>query len=144
MKTDSTIKGYVYICSNPTYDNIVKVGMTTKDPRKRVKQLYNTSVPAPFQLEHYWTITNTTPKAFESSCHRHLGKYRVTDNREFFRISPDQAIAEISTMLNNKGRNYLKKRKLIVIFLFVILVIFFTTTMYAIRPVFMKLMEYYQ
>ena len=99
------IRDSVYICSNPTYEGMVKIGMTTKRPRERVKDLYNTSVPTPFVLEHSFRITNTTPRAFEASCHKHLDKYRVNQRREFFYLSPEEARDKIGSMLEVRGRN---------------------------------------
>ena len=99
------VQGHVYICSNPTYEGMVKIGMTTKRPRERVKDLYNTSVPTPFVLEHSFRITNTTPRAFEASCHKHLDKYRVNQRREFFYLSPEEARDKIGAMLEVRGRN---------------------------------------
>ena len=41
-------KGYVYILSNPSYGNLFKVGMTTKDPNQRAEELSElTAVPTP-------------------------------------------------------------------------------------------------
>ena len=139
-KSKPTVKGYVYICSNPTYENLIKIGMTTKDPKKRVRELDNTSVPLPFKLEHYWTISNTTPHSFESSCHKYLRKYRINQKREFFRLSPDEARTKISIMLNSKGRNHRVTRGIKLLLFYAVTGLVLTTIVHLTWPILSSLL----
>ena len=42
-------KGYVYVMINPSYEGLVKIGKTTKDPEERAKELSSaTGVATPF------------------------------------------------------------------------------------------------
>ncbi len=70
--------------------NLIKVGKTTKHPSKRMSELHSTGVPTPFELEFSAMVDNCG--ASELAAHRALANYRVTGNREFFRISVKQAI----------------------------------------------------
>ena len=81
---EKNINGYVYIISNTLYkENILKIGMTThKDYNKRIKELYNTSVPLPFNIE--LIIPHKYPQEFEKFLHKKFKKYRVSQRREFF------------------------------------------------------------
>jgi hypothetical protein len=69
---------------------LVKVGYSTKDPTLRVKELDGTGIPTPFQVI-YWALVNE-PFAIEQSLHSHLKSYRVSEQREFFKISELGAI----------------------------------------------------
>ena len=42
-------KGYVYVMINPSYEGLVKIGKTTKDPDARAKELSSaTGIATPF------------------------------------------------------------------------------------------------
>ena len=43
--------GYIYCFSDPTRPNLLKIGMTERTPEDRVKELYNTSTPLPFEIK---------------------------------------------------------------------------------------------
>ena len=46
--------GFVYLMTNPSMPNLVKIGVSDKDPEEhRVRELSNTSVPEPFKVEYY-------------------------------------------------------------------------------------------
>ncbi|WP_192815192.1 GIY-YIG nuclease family protein, partial [Treponema pedis] len=45
--------GIVYILSNPAMPGIYKIGITSRnDIKHRLKELYTTSVPVPFECEY--------------------------------------------------------------------------------------------
>jgi hypothetical protein len=78
-------KGYVYILSNPSYGNLFKVGMTTKDPYERAEELSElTAVPTPFKVEYSAYVEDCS--VTEALTHKLLQErgYRITENREFF------------------------------------------------------------
>mgnify|MGYP002144210229 CR=1 FL=1 len=81
---------YIYILSNPSMPNLIKVGKTTKHPSKRMSELHSTGVPTPFELEFSAMVDNCGFS--ELAAHRALANYRVTGKREFFRISVKKAI----------------------------------------------------
>lgn len=82
--------GYIYCFSNPCMPGILKIGMTTRTPEERVKELFTTGVPSPFKIEFAKRVKD--PKSKESSLHLLLEQYtdRVYPRREFFRISPEE------------------------------------------------------
>ena len=48
------MKGFVYVLSNASMPGLIKVGMTTKVPDGRAKELSSdTSTPTPFIVEYY-------------------------------------------------------------------------------------------
>lgn len=89
----SETPGYVYVATNLAMPGIVKIGRTSQDdPESRISQLFNTSVPVPFDLEYAAAVPDD-PKRVENALHVAFGPQRVHPNREFFKIDPEQAIA---------------------------------------------------
>lgn len=80
----------VYILTNEAFPDYVKIGQTS-NLEKRLKQLYNTSVPYPFECFFAGRVKNADE--VEKSLHEAFTKYRVQKNREFFNILPEQVYA---------------------------------------------------
>lgn len=77
--------GYVYYLINSTFPDCVKVGVTTKHPAERTKELSSSSgVPTPFILVYHKYVAD--PFKVEALIHRGLGVFRVNESREFFRV----------------------------------------------------------
>lgn len=95
--------GYVYVLSNPSMPGVVKIGFSNAGGKARSKQLYTTSVPNAFKLE--FEVLVDRPERLERSVHNELKASRVTDNREFFKLSVAEAIA---TILGIAHRRYKK------------------------------------
>lgn len=90
-------KGYVYILTNPAFqEDWVKIGYT-KDIDQRIKSLSEkTCLPFPFELYAYCKTCKCVE--LEKQIHRILEKYvdaRIAPNREFFRIVPSAALKEL-------------------------------------------------
>lgn len=86
-------KGYVYILINPSYEGLVKIGKTTRDPEERVKELSAaTGVATPFILVYKRLFQNC--HTAEKNIHTVLSDkgYRLTESREFFKIDTTDAI----------------------------------------------------
>lgn len=83
-------QGYIYIATNKAMPGLVKIGMTSKHPSKRLKELYTTGVPYPFKLRYEQRVKD--PRNTEQLLHQLLSNHRVTRKREFFEIDPDSAI----------------------------------------------------
>jgi hypothetical protein len=86
----------VYILTNEAMPGYVKIGMSEVGIIERMKTLYNTSVPVPFEC--YYAAKVEKAKNVEKRLHRAFDKYRVNKNREFFEIEPE-AVAEIIQMV---------------------------------------------
>lgn len=85
-------KGYIYCFSNDSMPELVKVGMTDRNPEERLKEANKPDTfkpPSPYKIEFVKYVKD--PKEKEKTLHKLLQKYteRVNTHREFFRISPD-------------------------------------------------------
>ena len=86
--------GIVYVLTNPVMPGIVKIGMTERsDIDKRLRELYTTGVPVPFECAYACMVNAKDCAKIEKALHKAFEPDRVNANREFFRIKPEQAIA---------------------------------------------------
>lgn len=86
--------GIVYVLTNPVMPGLVKIGMTERNEiDARLKELYTTGVPVPFDCAYACRVNQKECAKIEKALHKAFAPNRVNANREFFRISPDQAIA---------------------------------------------------
>lgn len=91
------VKGFIYIFSNPSFGNLFKVGMTTRDPYERAEELSElTAIPTPFKVEYSVYVEDCS--VTEALTHKFLQErgYRITENREFFN-APLKEIKKIIT-----------------------------------------------
>ena len=88
--------GYVYILTNNTYPNLIKIGMTTSTSERRLKGVNGSGVVDDWQVE--WDYYCLRPWDLEQTIHLKLDDFRERNDREFFRMSIKQAINEIETM----------------------------------------------
>lgn len=92
--SDTKNYGIVYLLTNPCMPGIVKIGKTSRiDLQKRMKELYTTGVPVPFECVYACRIKLSHMDKLETTLHSAFEPYRVNKNREFFSIKPEQAIA---------------------------------------------------
>ena len=93
---------WIYILSNKTMPNLVKIGFTGITPEKRAEQLSRgTGVPTKFTVEYAFKCFNA--HALESEIHKHLHSYRVSNDREFFQIP----LVEAKEAVNFLGKRYI-------------------------------------
>lgn len=86
--------GIVYLLTNPVMPGLVKIGMTTqRDIDKRMKELYTTGVPVPFECKFACKVKESDCHKIEKALHKAFDPQRVNQNREFFRINVEQAQA---------------------------------------------------
>jgi hypothetical protein len=82
----------VYVLTNPAMPGIVKIGKTTQlEVEERMKQLYSTGVPVPFDCAFACQVKDATE--VERALHLAFGTGRINPNREFFKIEPECVIA---------------------------------------------------
>lgn len=80
--------GYVYIMSNESL-NYLKIGYTQNSPYDRAAQLYDTGLPTPFTVEKFFFVEDA-PQC-EELVHMRLNRFRVNNEREFFRVDVQKA-----------------------------------------------------
>ncbi|MBM3209555.1 GIY-YIG nuclease family protein, partial [Candidatus Shapirobacteria bacterium] len=73
----------IYILTNEAMLGYVKIGRTS-DLMRRLKDLYITSVPLPFECHYACAVENG--KETEGWLFEIFNKWRVSKDREFFRI----------------------------------------------------------
>jgi len=93
-KKRNNIKGegkeWVYVLSNETMPNVLKIGYTKNTPEERAKQLSNsTGVAIPFKVE--WAYKCHNGEQLEYEVHKKLEEYRINHKREFFEVELDFA-----------------------------------------------------
>ncbi len=86
--------GIVYLLTNPVMPGLVKIGMTTQEGiDKRMKELYTTGVPIPFECKFACKVKKSDCLKIEKALHKAFDPQRINQNREFFRINVEQAQA---------------------------------------------------
>ncbi len=81
------MSGEVYCCSNNEYESesIFKVGGTSRNSKKRCKELGESTLLSPFKVKYSITVPDW--KYAEKCIHSRLSQYRVRQDREFFKVS---------------------------------------------------------
>ena len=85
--------GWVYVITNPSMPELVKVGFTTRHPKERAQELNGTGVPHSFVAEY--AIRVEDPKALERVVHDHLRRLGLGVNKEWFKCRKEFAFALI-------------------------------------------------
>jgi hypothetical protein len=84
----------VYLLSNPAMPGLLKIGRTDKDDMaQRMKSLYATGVPVPFDCVYACVVGNN--EAVEKALHERFAKRRLNPKREFFAVAAKMAVREM-------------------------------------------------
>ena len=86
----------VYILTNDAMPGFVKVGTTRNTMEQRLRQLYTSGVPVPFECYYAGVVEQALN--VEKRIHRAFAVFRVNQNREFFEIDAEAA-ADIVRMV---------------------------------------------
>ena len=80
---------------------LVKIGMTTRTPEERAKEIYQSTGVATQFIVIFEIFVNNCYQC-EKDIHSYLGKkgFRVNPDREFFQISPTDAINTVTKIAN--------------------------------------------
>jgi T5orf172 domain len=89
------MEGIVYILTNPLMPGLCKIGVTLGELDARMKQLYTSGVPVPFECPYAVRVADAA-KA-EKLLHQAFGDHRVNATREFFRIDPERVRAALTS-----------------------------------------------
>lgn len=97
---------YIYILSNPSIPNVLKIGFTERTVLERVKEINNgTGVILPWEIR--WVYKCPNGRALEGEIHSHLQSMglRLNKNREGFVIDLNEAI----NIIEELGKKHHKK-----------------------------------
>ncbi len=105
-------KGYIYIMTNPALKGMVKIGYA-KDVEVRRKQLSTTALPYEYEVyATYETSGNLEDKKLHKLIDNLNPDLRITKNREFFVLTPEDAYELLDSIATISGtRTKLKKVK---------------------------------
>lgn len=92
---------YIYLLTNESMPNVVKVGYTDRTVEDRAIELHTTGVPTPFVIFAYWQVPENKVQNIEVDLHGALSGYRIANNREFFKAEPDKVKDYISKFIGN-------------------------------------------
>ncbi len=93
-----TDQGIVYVLTNSAMPDMVKIGSTRRaDIGDRLRELYSTDVPVPFDCVLARQIENHA--AVEAALHTAFSPSRVNPSREFFAVS----VRQVEAILNLLG-----------------------------------------
>jgi hypothetical protein len=93
------VRGWIYIISNKAMPGLIKVGYSSKDPEERAKELDHTGTPHPYVVEYDMLIAGDLYQ-IEQQIHEGLSSY--SEGKEWFRCSPQEAIAAIQLVCEEK------------------------------------------
>src|SRR3989338_1612 len=82
----------IYILINEAMPGYVKIGKT-KNLEQRMRTLYRTQVPLPFECFYACTVPNS--KDVEEWLFEIFDQWRVSSEREFFEVSPESVAAAL-------------------------------------------------
>ena len=107
-------KGYIYIMTNPALRDMVKIGYAT-DVEARRKQLSTTALPYEYEVyATYETSGNLEDKKLHKMIDNLNPDLRVTSNREFFVMTPQEAYELLEAIATISGtKDKLKKVKIV-------------------------------
>lgn len=105
-------KGYIYIMTNPCLKDMVKIGYAT-DVEERRKQLSTTALPTDYEI---YATYETPGKLEDKKLHKLIDNLnpdlRVSKNREFFVMTPEDAYGLLEAIAMISGsQDKLKKKK---------------------------------
>jgi len=107
-------KGFIYIMTNPALKDMVKIGYAA-DVETRRKQLSTTALPYEYEVyATYETSGNLEDKKLHKMIDNLNPDLRVTSNREFFVMSPQDAFELLEAIATISGtKEKLKRVKMI-------------------------------
>lgn len=84
------MNGYVYIMINTAFPDLIKIGRTINKTESRAAELYTTGTPGKFIVIYELLVDNCIE--IEKKAHELLKDNRFSENREFFKVTPKEAI----------------------------------------------------
>ena len=98
---------YVYVLSRREENELLKIGMTSRNVAKRVKEINSaTGVVYPLSPRMVYRVKNG--REAESVAHEALKEYRIREDREFFLVRYSEACKIIETAFKERELFYYK------------------------------------
>ncbi len=89
---------FIYVLENFLMPGLVKIGRTERSVSERAGELSShTGVPTSFVVVKEYAVENSIEA--ERIIHQRLSDYRVSDNREFFKMEAEDAMEIIESIL---------------------------------------------
>lgn len=84
--------GWLYVIESPSLPGLVKIGVSRRlnGPFERVRELSGSSLPEAFHINGFCFSDDAFE--LENNMHKYFAKQRVNPNKEFFYITPQEAI----------------------------------------------------
>ncbi len=93
-------QGYIYVLINPSMKGLLKIGKTKRPPEERAVELSKgTGVPSEYVVAFDEFVIDCD--LVERLIHKELAQYRISKDREFFKIPLKIAINSISKIVTN-------------------------------------------
>lgn len=89
-------RGKIYIMTNDAMPSYIKIGRTTNTLEQRMKELDTTGIPLPFRCHYAVEVDDHEIK--EKLIHDAFADHRVRQNREFFELAPERAMAILKAL----------------------------------------------
>ena len=106
---DNLCKGVIYVLSNQAMPGYYKIGKcATNKLAERMRTLYSTSVPLPFECEYAKCVNHYD--RVEKALHRAFSAERHNDNREFFSTTPERVVAILELLEGEVVTNTVQQR----------------------------------
>lgn len=103
-------KGYIYIMTNPCLQDMVKIGFSNNVEERR-KQLSTTALPYDYEIfATYETPGNLEDKKLHQMIDQLNPDLRVSKNKEFFIMTPEEAYSLLETIAKISGTDDKLKR----------------------------------
>jgi hypothetical protein len=93
------IRGWVYVITNKSMPDLVKIGFSTKDPMLRADELGNTGSPANYCV--VYDVLVEDPQKIEQCVHKILA--HKNEGKEWFRCEISEAVNEIRTVIGERA-----------------------------------------
>jgi len=95
-------EGSIYIAGNQYMPELIKIGMTRRSIWRRLEEFHTTNSPCEWSCWYDFKTENADE--VEKKIHKHFEKFRVSKNREFFKIDADDAWGEILKICDVKRK----------------------------------------
>ena len=103
------MSGYIFVLSNPLYQDFVLIGASVKTPTERAAELYTEGLLYPFKVEKAKQVATLEGKLVV--LHKLIGKMgeRPNPDRDFFKVSTDVVEHLFDLIDADKLNKYIKK-----------------------------------